>query len=263
MSNLIKYVYFNSNEDKRVIDSDVHVEELVPELFTQPEETENADDTFQSGLNVISMDDVMEEERQKLSEELILQQNEILDAAHAEADRIVEEANGVAESIKQQAYEEGVMQGIDEGRKQGMVEIEEQKRQLQEEFDYRIQQLEDAERNLEPKFAEIVAGLVEKITGVVCKDKKDVIIYLIDNALHGIERAKQITVRVNKNDMGVVTENRGKFLKAMKSDIEFEIVEDVSLEQNQCIIETENKIIDCSLDAQLDNLKEQLKMLSM
>lgn len=59
-------------------------------------------------------------------------------------------------------------------------------------------------KSLEPKYADIVAGLVEKITGVVCRDKKDIIVYLIDNALHGnlqgAEKTKNITLHISKAD---------------------------------------------------------------
>ena len=33
------------------------------------------------------------------------------------------------------------------------------------------------------------------------------------------------------------------------------------LEKNQCIIDTENQIVDCSVDVQLDNLINDLKLL--
>ena len=49
----------------------------------------------------------------------------------------------------------------------------------------------------------------------------------------------------------------------MGSDKELDIIEDASLMHNQCIIDLDSKIIDCSLDVQLDNLKEQLRMLAM
>ncbi len=41
-----------------------------------------------------------------------------------------------------------------------------------------------------------------------------------------------------------------------------EIVEDVTMKKNQCIIETGSGMYDCSLDVQLENLIEEIKMLS-
>ena len=61
----------------------------------------------------------------------------------------------------------------------------------------------------------------------------------------------------------MVSSRRAYFAKELKEGTELEITEDASLSANQCIIETDNKIVDCSLDAQLDNLREQIRMLAM
>ena len=41
-----------------------------------------------------------------------------------------------------------------------------------------------------------------------------------------------------------------------------DIVEDNTLSQNECLIETENGIFDCGLGTQLSELKQQLVLLS-
>lgn len=84
MSNLIKSVYFNNvNEGSNcIIDSDSRIEEFIPDIYSHHDMeageyqfrqladiSENADSGFTSGLNVINMEDVLDEERQKLSEE--------------------------------------------------------------------------------------------------------------------------------------------------------------------------------------------------
>lgn len=51
--------------------------------------------------------------------------------------------------------------------------------------------------------------------------------------------------------------------KCVSEGVEFDITEDDSLKENQCIIETDQRIIDCSLDVQLQNLKDQIKMLTI
>ena len=126
-----------------------------------------------------------------------------------------------------------------------------------------MSQITQYENTLESRFADILIGLITKITGVVCEDKKDVIIYLIDNALHNVSKSKEITIRVSKNDIMMVESEKDKFLSGLSDDVSFDIVEDDSLSDNQCIIETESGVIDCSLDAQLDNLKEQLRLITL
>lgn len=285
MSNLIKSVYFNNVSEgmKRVIDSDSRIEEFIPQIYSQQRsdefetfefkqislessETEGAESGqtgFHDGLNIVNMDNVLDEERQKLSEEASAKSEELLAQAREQADEIVAQANIMADNIRSQALEEGKNQGIEEGRIQALRMFEEEKAALQQEYETRFNELKELEKNLEPRFADIVAELIHKITGVLCEDKKDVIVHLIDNAMNNIERTKQIVLRVSKNDMAFVSSKRSELAKKLKEDTEFEIIEDVSLSENQCIIETDNKIIDCSLDAQLDSLCEQIKMLAM
>lgn len=280
MSNLIKSVYFNVDPSKvRTIDSDEKVEKFIPNIYDkeeklqefsfqnfdeQPTDTdeENPEESYQDGLSVISMDDVVSQEREKLSNEMKEKQDEILADAKSQAEEIVTQAQSEAEAIREQARAEGEQQGREEGNVQAQLILGKMQEELQEEYDKRFLELEEQEKNLEPYFADLVVGLVKKLTGVVCEDKKDVILYLIGNAIKNLEKTKRISIRVSKEDMGRVSAKKATFKMIAKEVEEFEIVEDASLEENQCIIETDSKIIDCSLDAQLQNLEEHIKMLT-
>lgn len=286
MSNLIKSVYFNnlSEGKKCLIDSDSRIESYIPEIYSQPGEEEDfekfqfrqlsggdgmdgmpegGEAQFTGGLNVINMEDVLDEERQKLSEEAAAMGESVIAQARQEADAIIADARNEAEGIRNQAYEEGKAQGMEEGTRQAQGMLESQRAEMQAEYNRRFQELKEQEENLEPHFAEILAGLVQKITGVLCEDKKDVITYLIDNALNNLESTKKIVLRVSRDDIAAVSEKRSDFVRGVKAGTEFEIMEDSSLSANQCIIETDNKIIDCSLDAQLDSLCDQIRMLAL
>ncbi len=227
MSNLIKSVYFNNlTEGKNcVIDSDSRIEEFIPGIYAQP------------------VEEAGEYQFRQLTD--------------------IAEANAQAENIKRDAYEEGRAQGIEEGQNYAMQALREQEEALKQEYNQKLLELKEQEKELEPHFATIVAALVEKLTGAVCKSKKDVIVHLIDNALRNLEKSKRIVLRVSKADIAMVSSKRGAFLKELKEGTELEITEDNSLSANQCIIETDNKIVDCSLDAQLDSLREQIKMIAM
>lgn len=194
MSNLIKNVYFTVDEsDKRVIDSDIHGKDVHPEIYEQQqddeikpfnfrqlsldEETDDENvnsqiDDFNEGMNIISVDEVREEEKQKLSEELEEEKNRILSEAKEQAQLIVDEANNSAEEIKNQAFEEGKNQGLEEGRNQAFMQLEEQKNELEQEYKAKFKEVDQMAERLEPQYAELVVNLVEKLTGVVCADKK-------------------------------------------------------------------------------------------
>lgn len=277
MSNLIKSVYFNVDPARaRKIDSDERVEQYIPNIYEQKKEVQSFEfqplnasgleeagegQSFEDGLSVISMDDVIGEEREKLSVQMREEREEILKKARREAEALVAEAGEQAESIKEMARLEGKNIGIEEGRAEAGLELNQMRQSLQDEYEEKMQELEEQEKNLEPVFADIIISLVKKLTGVVCEDKKDVILYLIGSSLRNMEKSSRVILRVSKQDIARVASKKST-LKAIARDVsEFEIVEDESLTENQCIIETDNKMIDCSLDAQLQNLEEHVKLL--
>ena len=276
MSNLIKSVYFNFNQDgKRVIDSDSQVEQFIPDIFRrEEEEKENftefsalgiteGDANFQSGLQVVSMEELRQEERAKVEEEAEAQIEQLLAQAKEEAEAIINQAQTEAEVICQKAYEEGMEQGLLAGQQAAQEELEQKHNEFQAMVQQRLHELEEQELALEPKFAEIMIALIEKITGIICKDKKEIIIYLIHQSLNQLERTHQVTLRVSKEDILLVSARKKELKEAVAEDVEFDIVEDESLEHTQCIIETENKIIDCSLNVQIKNLQDQIRMLTL
>lgn len=278
MSNLIKSVYFNvAQDDKRIIDSDSHVDEYIPNIFSAPAKQQEIEDfqamsfdeetehnvEFQDGMNVIKVDDMLEEEKQRLSEENEKAAAKIIEEAQAKADQMINDANEYAETIKNNAYEEGMNQGLEEGRVRAKAEQEQLKAEFDEECSKRYDEISKYENSLEEKFADIMIRLISKITGVLCEDRKDVIIFLIDNALHNVSKSKNITIRVSDGDFANVDSAKDKLKEKLTSDVELDIAEDSSLSENQCIIETDSGIIDCSLDAQLDNLKEKIRLISL
>ena len=124
-----EYLFYSDEEDKRVINSDDYGKEVHPEIYhgkaveseIKPfsfrqlgDETaaslENIDEQpedFQEGMNVLSMEEVREEEKKIISEELNDEREKILQEARKEAEKIIDSANLSADDIKNQAFEEG------------------------------------------------------------------------------------------------------------------------------------------------------------
>lgn len=112
MSNLIKSVYFQMNQDDtRVIDSDHQMMQFVPQLLQREQvssepDTESREEGFQGGMNVLNMDDVRREEREKMQKETSQEREELLAEAHKEAQKIVQKAQEEASQIREQAQED-------------------------------------------------------------------------------------------------------------------------------------------------------------
>ena len=280
MSNLIKAVYFNVDPTKvRKIDSDENVENYIPNIYDQPEEPETSgfqpfdtgllthispdDDSFSDSLSsgFMSEEEEADENYEAFSERLQAEREEILEDARTSAEQILAEAHAEAERIREDARMKGFVQGTEEAKAQYQAEYEQMKEELQADYAQRFEELEDEKKNLEPVFANLVVSLVRKLTGVICEDKREVILYLIGNSIRNVGKTSSIVLRVSRQDIALVTAKKGTLKSLVKDVISFDVVEDESLTENQCIIETDNKIIDCSLDSELQNLEEQIELL--
>lgn len=267
LSNIIKsrYVYLNG-EDKKLIDTNDIVEQLVLTRWNQAQiakhefaTTKEPDaDGFTQGLNAMVIDVASDEEGVVTTQ----QGGEIIEEARRQASEIIKQAELDAKDRCQSLYEEAKGKGYEDGLLQGQAEIELKKQELnelihQQQKDYFLQVQE-----LEPAFASIVAACVEKITGVVVEEKQDIIHYLIHNAITDSEISKSFVVRVSKDDYDYVQSRKVDIQNLVNSDVMLEITLDKELSKNQCLIETDSRIIDCSLDVQLSNLVQDIKLLS-
>jgi flagellar assembly protein FliH len=187
--------------------------------------------------------------------------SKITEDAKAEAKRILDQAKKEAEQLKKDSYSTAQKKGYEDGmagaRKEAerlKADYEDQARRLQEEY-------EAMAEHMEPQMAQIIAALVEKITGIVVAGKEEVILFLIDRAIKNMDKSDEYTIRVSKDDYEYVSMRKNLLLGAIGREVPLYITEDPYLNKNQCLIETEQKVINCSLDIQLINLITDLKLI--
>ena len=268
MSNVIKSRHAYLNEiQKKVIDTNDKSEQfrvIHLEQYKAIHETsltiESDSSEFTEGIEATHVDrdgfDLMDEKATQ-------KYDEIIEKANLEAELILHNAKLEAERIKEKVYLEAKENGYQDGYRKGEEDVLKAKEQvellsLQKQEDY-----EEQIANLEPKFAEVVAMLVTKLTGVVVEDKKDIIIYLLHNALSNSYNSKSYIIKTSKDDYEIVLSRKDELQDIVGSNTELEIIKDNELSKNQCYIETDTSVIDLSLDIQLTSLVEDIKLLSM
>ena len=74
--------------------------------------------------------------------------------------------------------------------------------------------------------------------------------------------SREITIRVGEENYTYIQDNYDRLSGAANPNISIEIYSDSKLNKRQCIIESENGIIDLSMDIQVRNLITAIKMLS-
>lgn len=259
MSNLIKsnYVVFEKGET-RIIDSNIKSEQFIPTAFISNEELSEEQIQEIEGIPQNKIEKLVMEETDFLKEKA----NNMLEEAIIKSKEIIEEANIQAIKEKEVLFQNAKEEGYQEGYQSGIEEVERLQEELLLEKEKQQKEYEKNISELEPKFADIVISLVGKITGVVIEDKKEIILHLIKGTLNNLNNNMSFLIKVSKDDYNQVYTHKEEFLSYLREGVQIEIFEDQSLEKNQCMIETETSIIDCSLDVQLNNLITDLKLLA-
>ena len=286
MSNVIKnYVgYTFQDEDHRVIDTNQQIAdrlEMLSQIMQKQAARENDfDENFTQGLDAMQVERLLSEEeglpdssgavikaQAAISEDEIRAKcDEMLSDAQTQADSIIEDAKNQAGEILERARQEGHSQGYADGLAQG-------KNEARQEYEAKLSELENKEKTieaeyeakldeLEPQFIDTLTSIYEHIFHVKLSENKEIIFYLIQDAIRKVEGSKNFIIHVSKEDYGFVSMQKKELLAGFSGADSTEIVEDMTLRQNECFIETGSGIFDCSLETQLEGLKRELRLLS-
>lgn len=226
-----------------------------------------ADDEGGSVIKAVQPENAEGEDAGESLQTVSAQVQEILDKAHGEAEDIKSEALARAqqesEELKQRAFEEGKVKGYDDGYNEGMAKIEAQRKKLEEERVSLEKDYQELVKTLEPRFVESLTDIYEKIFKVDLAKEQNIIVHLISTAMHKIEGGSNYLIHVSKEDYSYVSMKKEELLaSAVSSGASIEIVEDITLCSNECMIETDGGVFDCGLGTQLEELSQKLRLLS-
>nr|WP_297704853.1 FliH/SctL family protein [uncultured Butyrivibrio sp.] len=284
MSNLFKagFVSFD-NSEKFIIDSNELANKKI-EAFQEQEMRRNknvfsSEDSYMEGeegefVPGIDMDQISQlTEDQGMIEpypdpqfDMEAMQAEIdlkLQQAQEQADAIIRDAQESAAAIVAKAQEEGHNQGYQDGYQEGVAaaealkaEIEQQRGELEAEY----QQIVDG---IEPEMVDVLTQIYEHVFDVELRDDKAIILHLLKSTLSRIEPGNDLIVHVSSDDYDDVIEEKDNLEACITSpSTTMEIIEDPLLKENECMIESDSGIFDCSLGVELSELSRKLKLLS-
>ena len=190
----------------------------------------------------------------------------LLKNAEKEADIIIKEAYERAKSIEEDAKAKGYEEGLHQGKEAAKSELEEEKEELRTKYHNKELDLKEEYygkmEELEPEFAKLTCQLVYKLTGILAENKKDVIIYIMNRALREIENSKNFLIKVSEEDYEEVMNQVNEIYGKNNPSISIDILAESKLNKNQCLIETDNGIVDASLEVQLESLIEDIMLIS-
>lgn len=190
----------------------------------------------------------------------------IRDDAILQASKIISDAKNEAEEIKKTAYDDGYKSGYDNGSMEAMKAADDYLESLKKEQEAMVAannaSIEKNINDAQNKLIDFTCSVIEKFTGILVDDYKPVLLYMINNALTTAETSKKFVIKVAEANYPYISDNYDRLSGAGNSNIDIEIYGDSKLETSQCIIETDNGIIDLSMEVQVKNLITAIKLLS-
>ena len=261
LANLVKFTQVVcDSDDKRVINSNELIAEKIKEYMKEHQEVdENYADEFSELIDCEKVEKLLEDKEEALGS---VNQEEILEEARLEAERILDEARREADALKRQAYDAAEKEGYNAGFSKGIEDTEKLKKDIVNQKNQIEQEYQKELSKMEPVLVDAIVDVVESVFQIQFAEKKDFVMHLLQATLNKIEGSKDYLVRVSKEDFVVLTENKSEIQSQLPRNASLEIVEDLTLSKNQCLIETDGGVFDCSLDTQLDSLTRDLRTLA-
>ena len=241
--------------------------EFVPGLFAEDiGEIEVFEDT--TAAPVLTEQD-LQEIRNSLREEIMAEMTPILNRrgedivanARAQANGLIEAGKRDAEIAKESILKMASAQGYEEGMKhakeeenRALAELEARRRELEQEYQTKIAELE-------PAFADILVELVKKVTNVAYDNHKEVLVYLIETGLGFAQKDTCFDVLLSEADYTKYASLFPKIKEHYKEKYALDFKKSADLPDGSCKLENENRVIDCGLGVRLNGLLEELSLL--
>ncbi|AHH05125.1 Flagellar assembly protein fliH [Borrelia miyamotoi FR64b] len=243
----------------------------------------------------IKLQDEIEHEHELAKKEIDVECSKILEEANEQANKIVSLANERAEALQREAedkkgaieresnceiekivkeHEEKLKReleietakGRNEGYDAGFEKGREDSDKVLGKLNSIISSLVTKRKEILESSGEHIMNLVMQIAVKVVKkivdSQRDVVIENVNEALKKIKSKTNIVIRVNLDDMDIVSHQKHEFISKFDLIENLEVIEDVNIGKGGCIIETDFGEIDARISSQLDRIEEKFKNFS-
>lgn len=250
------------NEEEVSVENNPYIEQNF-ERFEQLEndlaETDEGDTDIEAKLLVAAeQQKELEEQLEAMKADAEAEAAEIVKLAEQKAEEIVSRAKAEAMDLKTTAEKQGYQKGLLDGNAQIeklRADLEKEKQEIEEKYEKQVEEME-------PAFVELVISLLKKLTGVAAEDKKGIIMHLIHEGISGTNGSGDYIIHVPTEVYKDVLSKKEEIREILSLKGNVEVIEDITLGSNSCYIETDSRVIDCSLGTHMNGLLEDLKLIA-
>ena len=168
------------------------------------------------------------------------------------------EARGAAERKVQEAYEEGLRRGMEEGERrfaESIAQCTEALREAAEHLKASHQQYLDA---LEPEVFDLVRLITERVVGREIRTDPNLVLDTVRRALECLTSEEKLRIRVNPVDLAAMKEHRVTLLQDFEGIKHIEVVADEEVTLGGCLVDSTRIHVDARLETLLAHVLNEL-----
>jgi flagellar assembly protein FliH len=202
------------------------------------------------------------DEAQSLKRQAQDDADKIIAGAREKARKIEAEARAAFDAGRREAEEQGRADGREAGFAEGRAEVERlvgrTRTVLERAQGKRAEILEQTEQEI----VNLVLLIARKVIKVISESQKTVIVSNVVQALRKVKGRGNIIIRVNMADLKLATDHLKDFISLAEGAKSVQIMEDSSVDEGGCVIETDFGEIDARIASQLAELEAKILEIS-
>ncbi|UGQ17091.1 flagellar assembly protein FliH [Borrelia sp. RT1S] len=226
----------------------------------------------------------VEEESSRILKEANEQASRIVDLANEKAEVLQREAEGRKEEIEKEVnseiekivkeYEDklkgelevatakGKKEGYEVGFSRGCEDFDKLVGKLNSMIAALVAKRKEILESSGDQIMKLVMQIAVKVVKKIVDTQKSVVIENVNEALKKVKNKTNIIIRVNLDDVDIVSHEKTEFISKFDFIENLEVVEDINIGKGGCVIETDFGEIDARISSQLDRIEERLKNFS-
>lgn len=182
----------------------------------------------------------------------------LLEEAKKNADSIILETENNKKVIETKGFNEGFSAGREDGFKEGSAEVNRLIERMHTIVEKTMEKRQEILSETEQQIVDLVLLLARKVVKVISENQKNVVTSNVIHALRKVKTKGDVTIRVNLLDVQMTTEHIKDFLEHAENVQNITVVEDISVDQGGCIVETDFGSIDARISSQLHELEQKI-----
>ena len=164
-----------------------------------------------------------------------------------------------AETLKKQAIVDGSQQGLAEGNRQMLDQLQQTAERCNELLATATQEAKQIVLAAERQIIELVMTITRKIISDELEERPEIILGVVREALGRVRDQDHLNIHVSLDDYERILQSRNELQSIVGSEKSFAVTADTVLERGGCLIETSFGTVEAGIDTQLESIRKALQ----